>query len=206
MRKTEKKSFENKWILRTIWYALCCLFTEVWRWRCDEERLILRSPLCDLVSSSTCLMITLKRFSLCLSTCCSVETWKMQTTQGFFSPTCTTLPAPLNVSSSLVCLRLKIMSRHANVELQLFGPFTNDGQKLWVGAMSGEWSFSSFIFRFLQVRPNLFFVRWGTMLLNFKVYSQEGESELINPCRKVQLSGGLRCWNALLMVVQEPWG
>lgn len=42
--------------------------------RCDEVRLILRSPVCDLVSSSNCLMITLKRFSLCLLTDCCVET------------------------------------------------------------------------------------------------------------------------------------
>lgn len=56
----------------------------------------------------------------------------------FFSPTCTTLSAPLNLSSFLVCLRLKTVSRRGNGELQLIGPFAKDGQKLWVGLMSGK--------------------------------------------------------------------
>lgn len=42
-------------------------------------------------------------------------------------------------------------------------------------------------------------VRGGTVLWNFKMYPQEGKSELINRCRKVQLSEVLLCWNTLLM-------
>ena len=42
-------------------------------------------------------------------------------------------------------------------------------------------------------------MRRGTVLLNFKMYPQEGKSELMNRCRKVQLSEALLCWNTLLM-------
>lgn len=55
-----------------------------------------------------------------------------------FSPCYSTHPAPLNLSSSLVCLRVKMASRHENGEFQLIGPFAKDGRKLWVGPMSGK--------------------------------------------------------------------
>lgn len=136
----EKETFENKWNPRTIWYAPHFLFTDSQRQRCTEERLILRSSPCDLVSSSTCLMITLKRFSLCL-------------------PLRPAPPRPVQHSQSHSAYRpiwlVSDWSRHVDGKLQLIGPSTkktdrspDEAQWVWnkkkkKNKSQDEWSFSS---------------------------------------------------------------
>lgn len=132
----EKETFENKWNPRTIWYAPRFLFTDSQRRRRNEERLILRSSPCDLVSSSTCLMITLKRFSLCLLMYRCVETGIMLHSECFSPP-----PRPVQYSQSHSAYRpdwlVSDWSGHVDGKLQLTGPSTKtDGQKPRRGSIS----------------------------------------------------------------------
>lgn len=130
--------------MRSATSSLSQVTTEVWRGASHPPLFSVWSRLKQHLSDDNLEEILPLSFDLLLCR----EREDANYTETFFSP----LSAPLNLSSFLVCLRLKTVSKHVNGELQLIGPFAKDGQKLWVGSMSGkqkkkgrrdEWSFSS---------------------------------------------------------------